>query len=774
MLLNISLLSPPWNTLSWLPCPDFPLEFWRPGLRVLVPLGGGSLRVGIITQIGEADPSSSIHYKTIVWPLEKAPLLDGITLAMILELAKRQAVTPGFIMGHLLPAGLRNPAIKFQAGKNRISARQLSVLRNGERKRAIVDFLAGVITPVWRKGKNAGVITLCCEPPWQIRPAAARQRRVLDELWQCGPLDSGEISKRLGVNALPFIKKLLEAGFVRENDCATAEEEFIEPASAVLDLNESQKKALRELTSILNSPKGGIRLLFGVTGSGKTAVYQEVAKKCLANGKSVLILAPEVALALKLFKDFQAAMPGVEIFFYHGYQDPGKREKTWLAIANSEKPCLAIGTRSAIFLPFRNIGCVIMDEEHDSSYKQDEVFAYHARDLAWYRMAAAGGLLLLGSATPDVRIFCASETSLIGRLELPGRIMGKALPPVEIVDIGKGALMGPDGSLLGKKSLEALRNCANSGEQAVILLNRRGYAPMIYCQECGKTMRCPNCAIGLAYHKDIGRLVCHYCGYSIDYPSPCPDCGKMKYLSIGEGTERLAERLESVAGTRILRLDRDNTRTPGKIENILAAFASGQSPFLAGTQMLSKGHHFPNVTLAVVADADIGLNMPDYRAAEKTFQLLVQASGRAGRGEKPGRVIIQTRTPEHYCWKYIRNYDYRGFYEEEMKRRKKFNYPPFVKLGLIRFSFALEDSRAMEMIANAGKILVEKAASLNVRFYGPSAAPIAYLRGRRRYQCLLKSDNWPAIREIYFEALKLLEKNGDMRVFLDLDPVNML
>lgn len=773
MLLNIALLSPPWNTLSWLPCPDFPPEFWQPGLRVLVPLGGGSIRVGVITRLEEKEPDPGICYKKALWPLEKEPLLDKITLSMMLELAKRQAVLPGFIMGHIFPAGLRDAAVKFRFQKKLLSGRQLASLPEGERELAIADFLNGSLIATRGREENDGLIALRCEPPWKIRPAAMRQKRILDELWQNGPLSWREISSRVGLNVTPIIKKLLEAGLVEEAS-PEAEEKFIEPVSSDIELNAAQKNVLADLAAALESEKGDVRLLYGVTGSGKTAVYLELVKQCLAKGKSALVMAPEVALALKLHKDFLAAMPEREIFFHHGYQPQGKREKTWRAVSSAVKPCVVIGTRSAVFLPLRNIGCVILDEEHDSSYKQDEVFAYHARDLAWHRTRATCGLLALGSATPDVRSFRASESSAIGRLEMPARISGKSLPPVEIVDIGKGGLMGAEDSLLGKKSLDALRQCAASGSQAVILLNRRGYAPMIYCRECGKTLRCPNCAIGLAYHKDLGKLVCHYCGYSRDYPTPCPDCGQMKYLSIGEGTERLAERLESLTGTRILRLDRDNTRTPGKMENILEAFAKGQSPFLAGTQMLSKGHHFPNVTLAVVADGDIGLNMPDYRAAEKTFQLLVQAAGRAGRGSRPGRVIIQTRTPSHYCWQYIREYDYRGFYEEEMKRRKKLNFPPFVKLGLIRFSCAFENEQAMGMIREAGKILAEKAAALKAALFGPSAAPIPYLRGRRRYQCLIKSDNWPNIRTIYFEALKLLEKNADIRVFLDLDPVNML
>lgn len=295
----------------------------------------------------------------------------------------------------------------------------------------------------------------------------------------------------------------------------------------------------------------------------------------------------------------------------------------------------------------------------------------------------------------------------------------------------------------------------------------------MYCLDCNSTLRCPHCEIGLTYHKGREKLVCHYCGYSRPFPSPCPQCKGMNFLPLGEGTERLAERLEVLAGRPVLRLDRDSTRRPGRMEEILAAFAHLEAPILVGTQMLSKGHHFPQVTLAVVADGDLGLNLPDYRAAERTFQLLVQSAGRAGRGEKPGRVLIQTRDVSHYCWQYVQRGDYEGFYAAELARRRLRRYPPFVRLALIRISFAVDESKGPAAFNELAAALRARAREYGVQLLGPAPAPLALLRGRRRFHCLLKADNWQIVRQLYFFAEKCCA-SGPLRLFLDLDPVNML
>ena len=311
------------------------------------------------------------------------------------------------------------------------------------------------------------------------------------------------------------------------------------------------------------------------------------------------------------------------------------------------------------------------------------------------------------------------------------------------------------------------------GDQAVILLNRRGYAPLMYCIDCGKVARCPHCDIGLTYHKGRERLVCHYCGYSVPFPSPCPSCKGLHFHPMGQGTERVEEYIGTLLppGGRVLRLDRDSTRRPGRMEEILESFARQEAQVLVGTQMLSKGHHFPHVTLAVVADGDIGLNLPDYRAAERTFQLLVQSSGRAGRGEKPGQVIIQTRDVNHYCWQYVKNGDYEGFYDYEIALRKRRRYPPFINLALLRISYPMDWADGPTQLARITALL--RSESKGVTVLGPAPAPLPLLRGRRRFQCLLKAGDWQSIRALYAVLLPLASP-PNLRISLDIDPVNML
>ena len=339
----------------------------------------------------------------------------------------------------------------------------------------------------------------------------------------------------------------------------------------------------------------------------------------------MLLLAPEVALALKLRRDASLALPDVPLYFFHGYQSAALREKTFRELAKRREPCLVVGTRSALFLPLPSLGAVVLDEEHDSSFKQDEGLTYQAKEVAWFRIAQAKGLLVLGSATPDLKTFYAVREAKIPVSTLPARVGGGTLPSIRLVDIRS---MNCVESILAPETLSALKQTVEQGDQAVILLNRRGYAPLMYCIDCGKVARCPHCDIGLTYHKGRERLVCHYCGYSVPFPSPCPSCKGLHFHPMGQGTERVEEYIGTLLppGGRVLRLDRDSTRRPGRMEEILESFARQEAQVLVGTQMLSKGHHFPHVTLAVVADGDIGLNLPDYRAAERTFQLLVQLS----------------------------------------------------------------------------------------------------------------------------------------------------
>lgn len=548
------------------------------------------------------------------------------------------------------------------------------------------------------------------------------------------------------------------------------------PSDALLPvhftLTPHQRTVLDPLAEALAAHKAETRLLFGVTGSGKTAVYLELARQALLRGRSVLLLAPEVALAYKLWGDLEHAMPGATRFLFHGYQSQAAREAAFRALARQQTPCVVVGTRSALFLPMPPLGLIVLDEEHDASFKQDEGFVYQAKEVAWFRAGQEHAMLLLGSASPDVKTYHAATLGRIQVHTLTERVGGGALPEVSFVTLGRGRA---DAELLAQESKLALCETVERGEQAVILLNRRGYAPQMYCLGCGQVVKCPHCDIGLAYHKARERLLCHYCGYVVPFPSPCSNCKGLHFLPMGEGTEKVEESLATLlpSGTSVLRLDRDSTRRPGSMEDILARFARGEASVLVGTQMLSKGHHFPNVTLAVVADADLGLNLPDYRAAERTFQLLLQASGRAGRGVKPGKVLVQTRDPQHYCWQYVKDADFLGFYEREIALRERRRYPPFVRLALIRLSYPMGEEKGQDAIARIGKTLREEGKALGLQVLGPAPAPMPLLQGRRRFHCLIKGADWQPLRTLFAKAT---EQNPGrvLRITLDLDPVSLM
>ncbi|MCQ2444376.1 MAG: primosomal protein N', partial [Mailhella sp.] len=766
MVCSVALCSPPYSTLSYLVPDMFPGMEWKAGLRVAVPLGGGHVRVGVVvgTECEAPAEKREFELRPVTWPLEKAPLLSEDYMDTVAQLASRQCSTPGRILGSLLPQGLRVTArirvrqyLDAEGAEGRrprmLALRDIPSLVEDDRRRLAADFMRGraELLMLAEDAAAGEICVLACEPPWQVRPNAARQREVLDWL-----LHHGSASRLRLREALPecsaALAQLVKARLVELRPADSMEgEEGTEPEEALLpppeppySLTDAQRDALDSCVRALDgladgSEKSFARLLYGVTGSGKTAVYLELAFACLKRGRTALILAPAVAIALQLRRDAERRFPGVPVVFYHGYQTPQLRERTFRALAARRDPCIVIGTRSALFLPVPRLGAVILDEEHDASFKQEDRLPYQAKEVAWERARRHGALLLLGSATPDIKTFHAAEKGLFPMLRLPGRVGGGTTPAMEFVDIRRE----PASRLLAPRSLEVLKETVSRGEQAVILLNRRGYAPLMYCLSCGTSARCPPCDISLTYHKRREQLVCHYCGYAQPYPSPCVKCGGTNFLPMGQGTEKLEESLADgelaevlPPDGRILRLDRDSTSRPGRMEEILESFARQEAQVLVGTQMLSKGHHFPNVTLALVVDGDMGLNLPDYRSAERTFQLLVQSAGRAGRGEKPGRVLIQTRDTEHYCWRFVADSDYEGFYARELALREQRRYPPFVKLALVRISFPRGDEGGMARLGVFSSAFrrLGKAAGLTV--LGPAPAPLANLQGRARFHSI--------------------------------------
>lgn len=806
---RVALLSPPFAELSYALPEYLPAEAFFIGQRVAVPLGRG-FRAGVITAFepdaqapgedaqapGANARKKAFTLKPVAWPLETTPLLSAGYLDLATQLAHRQTEPLGRVLGGILPAGLRTARVRirfFSHGRPGEWLPKELALMPPEARAEYGGLWAAGKAEVHRAGRNpldTQVCALASDPPWPVRPAAKAQTALLEYLFEQGTVTRRALVEALGKGASSTLATLAGRGLVH---IGPAEDGFAEAgmpagppvapplesgADSCLALTAQQQAAFEPLLAAALAGKAGSRLLFGITGSGKTAIYLALARAVLGTGRSVLLLAPEVALALKLWGDAAAALPFSVLpreqrLLFHGYQSAGAKEAAFRSISGAgRKARLVVGTRSALLLPLENIGLIVLDEEHDASFKQDEGLTYQAKEVAWYRAGTQNALLVLGSATPDLKSFHAARAGRIPLHVLTERVGGGALPKVELVPLPKG---GARQDPLAGESLEALNAVVARGEQAVILLNRRGYAPLMYCRACNAVAKCPHCDIGLAYHKGRERLLCHYCGHSVPYPSPCAACKSLRFLPLGDGTEKLEERLSASLppGTKVLRLDRDSTRRPGRMEEILASFARGEASVLVGTQMLSKGHHFPEVTLAVVADADLGLNFPDYRAAERTFQLLVQSAGRAGRGNKPGRVLIQTRDPGHYCWEYVRKADYEGFFEHELALRKKYRYPPFVHLALIRISFAAEETHGQEAVAALGKDLRQAAKAVGVSVLGPAPAPIPLLKNRRRWQCMLKGNDWQPMRALFAATLAAFRKSP-LRLRLDLDPVNML
>lgn len=541
-----------------------------------------------------------------------------------------------------------------------------------------------------------------------------------------------------------------------------------------IKLNPEQSFVLNQITKALDAAKYRAFLLHGVTGSGKTEVYIRAMREALDAGRSALMLVPEIALT-PIFSRRLRAVFGDGVAILHSNLSPGERFDEWRRIRGGQAR-IAIGTRSAVFAPLESIGLVIVDEEHDASYRQHESPFYNARDVAVMRANLEGAVVVLGSATPALESFYNAQSGKYQHLQLQKRIGEVPMAKAELIDMreifrhsGKDVALSPQLS-------EAIIETHAKGEQSIILLNRRGFSSFVLCRSCGESIKCVNCDITLTYHKREGRLTCHYCNHSISAPRQCPQCESEFLYFIGEGTEQVEDMIaRKFPNLRIARIDRDTMSKKGEMTRTLLAFDKGELDMLVGTQMLAKGHDFHNVTLVGVISVDTGLSLPDFRSAERTFQLLTQVAGRAGRGNLPGRVLIQTYYPEHYALRHAMNQDYEGFYNEEIKFRQRMSYPPFVVLASI-----LIKHKDRNYAMKSGRILRESLDRANskktCRILGPAPASLSRLKGEYRFQILVKSQNRRALREVLDFGMTEAETRGcDLRiVFAEIDPVNLM
>ena len=537
-------------------------------------------------------------------------------------------------------------------------------------------------------------------------------------------------------------------------------------------LNAAQQAAFERIREAIHARQFATFLLHGVTGSGKTEVYLKAIEEALERGRSALLLVPEIALTPAMAGQFFSRF-GDRVAILHSAFTDVERTEQWRRI-RSGAASVVVGTRSGVFAPVRNLGLIVVDEEHDGSYKQEETPRYNGRDVAVVRAQAEGACVVLGSATPSLESRYNAERGKYTLLELPGRIEERPMPTVALIDMRQEFLETRQQATFSRKLLEAIGGRLENGEQTIVLLNRRGFSSFLACRSCGKRVECINCSVTLTFHKRDRRLLCHYCGYAAKVPGVCPECASEHIYFLGVGSERVEEELHrAFPAARIARLDRDTVTGKRHYETILHDFREGHYDVLVGTQMIAKGHDIPNVTLVGVVSADVGLSMPDFRAAERTFQLLTQVAGRAGRGNVPGMVLIQTINPDHYAVRMAAAQDYQEFYEKELSFRRMMHYPPFSAMAnvLVRSE---KKEMAMRMSAELGLLLAPPPEKLRV--LGPAEAPVPRLKNEYRYQFLIKAASRKTLNEL-LQRIRVFAREskwGATALVIDVDPLSLM
>ena len=602
-------------------------------------------------------------------------------------------------------------------------------------------------------------------------------RRLLEHLAALGrPATLAELRAEAGISD-GVVRRLAGLGLLRrfsQPGRLTLERHLLArergPDAGPVVLRGDQTRALDELLSALAGRRFERFLLQGVTGSGKTEVYLRAAEATVAAGRSVLLLVPEIALVPALARAV-AERFGARSAVLHSGLGGAERHQEWERIRSGEAS-VVVGPRSALFAPLPDLGLVVVDEEQDLAYKQETSPRYHGRDLALVRARAAGAVALLVSATPSLETRLAADRGRLRRLRLTERVGIGRLPEGLLVDLRQQGPVGRPGELLFSEPLLAELDAAlAAGDQVILLRNRRGYAPMLLCRSCGEDFRCPDCGLARTFHRRANRLICHYCGGFVAVPAACPTCRAEALDPLGAGTERVEEELARLRpGTALDVLDRDATRRLGGAAAILERFRRGETRVLIGTQMLSKGHHFPGVALTAVLSADSYLGFPDFRAVERTYALLTQISGRAGRGERPGRVVLQTFHPEHYAIRAALDHDDEAFAAQEMRFREIFGYPPFSRLVLL-LSRDRHRERALDRLREVAARLDAPARAEGLRVTGPAPAPFERLRGEWRFQCLVRGPSGSAVRRVVAAALA---GRAPGEISVDVDPFQLL
>jgi len=779
-----------------------------PGSRVVVPFGRRAL-VGVALELTDRAPESK-QVKEVVEVLDPVPALPARLVELGRWVGSYYLAPPGEVFRAMLP-----PVVELRherelcltdAGRERLHELGSYLNRTEEQvaEEALLQLLEVEGKPIrtdrLRKlpGAEAAGERLLRRGCLEAREVTQRRKAHLQKIvaWNPGaaggvasvmeerirevltatrgPLPLAALLKQASVSRT-VVKRLEKQGRLKTWEEPFAAEEnlfeadFTPPANV---LNAEQERVLGEIQSWLDAGRFVVGLLYGVTGSGKTEVYLRAVERALARGRGALVLVPEIALTLWVGRLLRARF-GDGVAVLHSALPDVERAREWWRVRRGETK-VVVGARSAVFAPLENLGLVIVDEEQETSYKQQEAPRYHGRDTAIVRAKLENAVVILGSATPSLESFEHARSGKYRLLQLETRVENRPLAKVEVVDLREDFRQTHRVSWLSAKLRAAITDRLESGTQVLVLINRRGYSWFVLCRSCGAAVQCQNCSISLTYHKRRDRLVCHYCGYSRPVPKDCPKCRSEHLYFVGEGAEQIEDHLrKEFSQARIARLDRDAVRTKRAYQKVLGAFAAGKLDVLVGTQMVAKGHDFQRVTLVGVVSADLALGLPDFRAAERTFQLLTQVAGRAGRGLLAGEVLVQTYYPEHYAIQHAAQQDYPGFFEKELRFRQLMHYPPFTALANVivrdmKLENAIRWSRAL-----AGFFAPHEARGVKV--LGPAAAPLARLKREYRFQFLLKARKRARLTRTLAAALDFCLKweIPESAVTVDVDPISL-
>ena len=747
------------------------------GGRVLVPFGRGAEKKlsGIVTRVHDDAPTGKFRTKPVAQVLDTEAVLNDSLLALGRWIANYYLAPIGEVYRMMLPLQAefrqvfayriteRGTEALFEADS---TSEPLRAASKASAEHAVLDYLADgdlvrEATLRGATGATRDVLRSLLQKKQIEREdlSAARdaRRTVKFAVLRQPPEKPSEKQKRIvallaetagrmkldDLRALEVSQSSLQT-LVKHGAIEIVEEAAENAAPSMKPrttlefmLTPAQQQALLHINTAAASRQFSVTLLHGVTGSGKTAVYLSAMQALLKQGRGSILLVPEIGLTPGVAADLHGIF-GDQIAILHSSLSDDERAEQWHRIRRGESR-IVVGTRSAVFAPVHDLALIIVDEEHDHSYKQDETPRYHARDVAAVRAKGIGAAVVLGSATPSLESYQnATNGSKYAYVELPSRVSARPLPEVELIDMRQEFQETGKETVLSRKLIEEVTARLERGEQAMILLNRRGYSAFVMCRACGDSIQCQNCAVALTHHKRDRKLVCHYCGYTQGIPKLCPKCDSDYVQFLGTGSEKLEDMLHSAfPGARIGRMDRDTVRGHADFERMLTAFQSGEIDLLVGTQMIAKGHDVHGVTLVGVVGADTALSLPDFRAAERTFQLLTQVAGRAGRGETPGKVVLQTFFPDHYAVQYAAAHDFAGFADRELRLRSWMHYPPFSTLAnvLVRSDKLEEALHYSGVIGN----WFQRTRHEGIRVMGPAAAPIVRLKRDYRYHFLIKS-----------------------------------